>query len=83
MPALRLGVVGDRSTEQKQKNQPPFRCPAAPGPGEGVALAELRVSLPDAEREKAPAVPMVALALRSSIFLRSISSCLVRAVSDG
>lgn len=53
--------------------QPPFLGPAAPGPGDGFGLVE---AFAEADREKALAVPIVALALRSSIFLRSISSYL-------
>lgn len=55
--------------------QPPFLGPAAPGPEVGGGLLELRVSFgAPPERAKALDDPIVALAFRSSIFLRSISS---------
>lgn len=61
------------AVDLKRYVQPPFRGPAAPGPGDGFGLVD---AFAEADREKALAVPIVALALRSSIFLRSISSYL-------
>lgn len=81
------GAVPARATGRRVRNrfQPPFLGPAAPGPEVGGGLLELRVSFETPpERAKALDEPIVALALRSSIFLRSISSYIsVNIVREG
>lgn len=66
---------GTFGKEQSITLQPPFLCPVAPGPEVGLALPVVEF------RENVLVVPIVALAFRSSIFLRSISSCWTRVIS--
>jgi hypothetical protein len=61
----RIGKGRRREISRDCILQPPFLGPAAPGPEVGGAFPL---------RAKVFAVPIVALAFRSSIFLRSISS---------